>query len=365
MITGITILTAGELIARFFVKPNPIPLPPAVSTIDPYKNNPYIMWIRPFLHSHIPGSRYFQSRSYYNVTYYINSAGFRGPEIAPKEKGHKRLAIIGDSIVEGHGCEFKDTFSFKLNKKAKPYNWDVVNLGVQGASPSFFALNLERYLSCQPDAVMIVLFENDLYDDRIQEKNYFTKPIMDEPERLFFGYMGKKTSLKDSRLYLLLERSYHKTFPNPIETIIIKNKKENIVNQEQKTLDKLSCWLVAPSMFEKQWNMSRAYLDYTLKELEKRKLPVFFVFLSLGGLAPDLNKAYSDYITSLHSHISAWTTANKLHFISLVPVIKKILSERPVNEIMIHDDGHPTPAAHEIICDEIWKKLMGTQGKSE
>ncbi len=373
LLTLLIITVTGEIFARIFLKDNNIPPLPEVSTIDPYSANPYIMWTRPFLQSHIPYAQYFQSRSYYKVKYNINSAGFRGAEIQPKKKGQKRLAIIGDSIVEGHGCDFQDTFSYHLNEKVRQYNWDVVNLGVQGASPLYFALNLPRYLSSDPDAIMIVMFENDLYDDRIQEKQYFSKPLIDIPEQLFIGHAHGGANIghthgginiNGSKLYLLLRRAFHKIFQTKIEKMIVRNNGISIVNKEQKAFNKLSPWLVAPSMFEKQWKMSSGYLDHIVEELKiieelnKKKIPVFMVFLGLGSLVPGKNEAYANHTMALNNKVKSWSNANGLPFISLVPLIKKLLEQNPVTDIMINDDGHPTPKTQKRICDQLWAELV-------
>ncbi len=358
LLTMIIVILTGEIFARIFVKENTIPHPPEVSTIDPYSANPYFMWVRPFLQCHIPYSQYFQSRSYYKVKYNINSSGFRGPEIKPKKKGQKRLAIIGDSIVEGHGCAFQDTFSYQLNEKARHYNWDVVNLGVQGASPIYFALNMPRYLSCDPDAIMVVMFENDLYDDRFQEKNYFNRTLLDTPEYLYIGYADERINLNWSKLYILIRRSFHKIFKNKLEKIIIRNNAITTINKEQEELNKISPWLVAPSMFDKQWDMTKMYLDLIVETLNKKKIPVYMVFLSFGSIAPGQPEAHAKHTMSLNNKIKSWSKANGLPFFSLVPLIKNLFDQNNPNDIMIENDGHPTPKTHKIICEKIWSKLL-------
>ncbi|MCP4699954.1 MAG: SGNH/GDSL hydrolase family protein, partial [Gammaproteobacteria bacterium] len=205
------ILLAGETLARWFVTPARIPAPPPpLSVIDPYKANSYAMSMRPYLQFHIPGGMYIQARSYYRVKYEINSMGFRGPEFLEKKRtGLKRLLIIGDSMVEGHGCEFTNTFSYRLGEKGRKHGWEVLNIGVQGANPIYYAANVERYLSLRPDAVLLVLFENDVFEDRIQEGRFFNLPVLDNENALLMGHANKKF-LFESRLYVLLRRAWKK-----------------------------------------------------------------------------------------------------------------------------------------------------------
>ncbi len=377
LLTVVLILLSGEFIARIFVKQNRLPHPPPVSTIDPYGVNPYILPMRPFLFFHIPGSRYIQSRSYYAVKYNINSEGFRGPEIYPKKKGEHRLIIIGDSITEGQGNRFYDTFPCRLNKRAKKYKWQVLNLGVQGASPIYYAANIKRYLSTDPDAAVIVMFENDLYEDRVQEKFYYSKPVLDHPEKLLVKHKYKtdnniisylRSKFYDlfkicdrSRLYLLLQRSADKINPTDLEKIINQNLKINIDDKEQEKLNKMSPWLIAPSMFDTQWNMTSKYLEYTISKFKNKKVPVYLIFLSLGNLSPGLDKAYAIHAETFNKKVKTWAKTNKIPFLSLVPVIKKLMKTVPATDIMIKDDGHPTAKLHKIISDHIWKWLLSAQ----
>ncbi len=129
----------------------------------------------------------------------------------------------------------------------------------------------------------------------------------------------------------------------------------NIQNKEQEELNKMSPWLVAPSMFDKQWDMSKQYLDFTVAEFRKKNIPVYIAFLSLGALAPGLDKAYENHATMLNKNIEEWAKLNGINFFSLLPVIKDLMEKIPVSDLMIKDDGHPTPKAHKIITDTLWE----------
>ena len=363
LFTFASILATGEIMARYFVKENRLPLPPPYSKIEPYSPNPYIIGMRPFMHFHIPGSHYTQSRSYYAVDYSINSSGFRGPEIQPKSKDKKRAVIIGDSIVEGHGCEFQDTFSYKLGEKAKSFNWEVLNLGVQGACPSYFAANMDRYMATEPDAAIIVMFENDLYDDRIQERSYFGKPILDNPSQLYQrGNSWLNHLFTRAKLFTLTQRAFRQIKQNSLEEILRQNGAVNTHNEEQNNLDKISPWLVAPSMFDTQWEMSSKYLGLTVEKFRQSNIPIIFVNIALGTLLPELDSAHRNHAYMLNDKIEKWAKANSIAFFSLVPEIEHLMKSEHVDSIMIRDDGHPTEKTHQIFADTIWQ-WIGTLGQ--
>ncbi|OQY50953.1 MAG: hypothetical protein DRR08_10505 [Candidatus Parabeggiatoa sp. nov. 2] len=364
LITLLLLLAIGELVARFFVTPQRLPEPPPVSTIDPYQANPYIIKARPYIYFHIPSSSYIQARSSYQVNYEINSMGFRGPEIVHKSQtGLKRLIIIGDSITEGHGNKFTETFSYLLGENIRQSGWEVINMGVQGGSPIYYAANLERYLSVQPDAVLIVLFENDISDDRTGESVFFNLPFFDEFEALLM-----KTStgafLSKSRLYTLLHRGWQHFVRSPVEDIIVWNRDIIYTKEEQEaikafeeeqaalhTLKPRPKHLVAPAVFDKQWWMTQAYLDYIVSVCRQRGISVMFTNLSVTGQEPGLNKAYREHASLLDKNASRWAKQEGLPFLSLLPRISRAVTElKPFeSQIVIAYDGHPTPQIHAMI----------------
>jgi lysophospholipase L1-like esterase len=348
----------GEGLARRLAAPQPIPVPPPSSTIDPYQPNPYIVRMRPYLFSHIPGSRYFQARATYRVSYEINSLGFRGPEITPQPPaGLKRLLVIGDSIVEGHGNEFSATFAYLLNEQLRAAGWEVLNVGVQGASPIYFAANLERYLSLRPDAVLIVIFENDIFDDRFREKNYFDLPFLDDAGRLRLQTPPERW-LSFSRFYTTLQRERQRALGSPLDPIVTRNLQELVVNDEQMALFQLSSFLVAPSLFDQQWGMSQSYLDYTVANLRQHQAQPLILSMSLLTLQPDMAPPFRDHAQLLDHHVAAWAESAQLPFLSLLPLISQAYATQPPAEVRLEGDGHPTPATHALLAETLGPWLL-------
>jgi len=307
----------GEIVARLFVTPNRLPTPLPLEQIDPYRANPYMVSGRPYIHFHNPGSQYIQARSYYHVKYEINSRAFRGTEIPPKTD-LKRLLIIGDSMVEGHGSEWQDTFAYLLDVDLHPLGWEVINVGVQGGSPIYYATNIDRYLALEPDAVLIVLFENDLYDDRLLERNFFNLPLLDDATVLL-GRSTWQNYLARSYLYILLQRVWKKWHLSPLETIILHNQQAYPTNAEQEQLNALSLYLVTPILFDAQWAMSQTYLDYVVAILRQQQVQVLLTNLCFGTIVPNVNPAYREHAQNLDKRVTQWTTAQQLPFLSLLP----------------------------------------------
>lgn len=360
VMTAITLILSvglGELLARLFVVPHRLPEPLPIRQIDPYRANPYMVNARPYIHFHTPGSEYIQARSSYRVKYEINRRGFRGPEMSPTAPpGLKRLLIIGDSMVEGHGSEFNATFASLLNTNLQPLGWEVVNVGVQGGSPIYYAANLERYLDLTPDAVLIILFENDIYDDRVLEANFFKLPLLDDEIEL----LDSKAWLTHSSLYILFRRAWKQWIHSPFEEIVLKNQKSNQTNAEQQELAKLSPYLVAPSLFASQWAMSQAYLDYVVETLRHRDVQILIASLCLGTIAPGVNDSYREHAYNLDNQVNQWATARHLPFLSLLPVVTRAFAENPLTEVMIADDGHLAKTSQRVLKEALqpWLQMQ-------
>src|SRR5262249_12417242 len=153
----------------------------------------------------------------------------------------------------------------------RPGVWEVVSVGVMGASPIYYAANLPRYLSLQPDAAMIMIFENDLYEDRLQESLFFTRPLLDNDSALFLG-STKRRLWERSRLYMLARRGWHYFTRSPLEKIVARNRNMASTPETQKDV---SPFVVAPSQFDQQWGMTQAYLDYMVESLHRQHVAVF------------------------------------------------------------------------------------------
>lgn len=101
----------------------------------------------------------------------FNDVGFRGPT-RPRTKpaGVKRIAILGDSMVASLAVDEAQTMvcllERQLNESATDVRWEVLNFGVNGASPGQeLVLYRELVREFQPDLVLCAFFVgNDLAD---------------------------------------------------------------------------------------------------------------------------------------------------------------------------------------------------------
>ena len=326
-------LAVLELLARLTVAPMVVPAPPPFQTLDPYAANPFVVVTRPYLQTFVPGSRYRAARAGYAVDYEINAEGFRGPAIGSKHS--PRLVVVGDSIAEGHGVPFEDAMPALLGDALRADDVEVVSAAMQGGSPVYYAANLPRYLALAPDAVLVILYENDLSDDRGKEAVYENVPLLDDPTPL--------------RLVMLVRRAWRLLVPTPLERRIAANR----AIEPGPPLDARFPWVLAEAEVDRQFGLSAAYLDVVADELSARRIPLLVAFVAVGTLAPPVQPTHGDHARALDRAVRAWAEARALPYLSLVPSVTAAFAAGRIDDVMIAGDGHPTSAVQRRLADAL------------
>jgi len=107
----------------------------------------------------------------------INSIGLRGPEVAPKRAGEKRVLFLGDSFTQGIQVPLSRTFAARVGDRLGDdgVKATVVNAGYSGASPADY-IGLSRWYqgTMAPDATVVQMSKQDFAGD------------IDNPERNFY-----------------------------------------------------------------------------------------------------------------------------------------------------------------------------------
>lgn len=344
------LIAAGGTIAEVAFRhhrPETVPgFVPPPEALNPYGPNRFIRHGRPWLFFHIPGSRYVQERAPYRVDYRINSRGFRGPETAAPDATRSRLVVVGDSIVEGHGVEENQRFTEFLT------DWDTVNAGMQGASPIYYAANVERYLDLQPRMILLMLFENDVAEDRFRESSMEDWPRLADPGVLLArgGWISQSALLSEA---LANVRTKLQRFPSgDVEQIAFENRREFRPNDEQRELARVAPILVAPSLWDTQWRLTSRYLDYFLQRMAAAGVEVRLVSLSMGTLQPGQPVSYLAHARTLDGKIREWAMARGVPCLSLTT---ELLSMPPgeLGSLMIPGDGHLSTTGHRWVAERL------------
>jgi lysophospholipase L1-like esterase len=106
-------------------------------------------------------------RSYSMIT---NSLGFRdrAPRAVPLETAHKRVVVIGDSMIEGLGVEFERTCVGLLQSQWADRQVEVQNAGVVSYSPRLYHLRIRHLLEREGfefDHLIVFIDISDIQDE--------------------------------------------------------------------------------------------------------------------------------------------------------------------------------------------------------
>jgi len=123
-----------------------------------------------------------------DLEFHINRFGCRGPELAPKASGKRRVICFGGSVTFGDKLNWKETWPGQL---AEISGWSVMNAGVPGyLSPHILAFAQGGLLDLQPDLVIVYTGFNDLanndalHPDRFRDDYHHANGLRQEPEGL-------------------------------------------------------------------------------------------------------------------------------------------------------------------------------------
>ena len=114
---------------------------------------------------HDPHSRFRHVSPDYHLTYEANAWGMRDRERDKSAHGQPRVAVLGDSFMEGWGVEREDRMSDRLERAT---GVEVLNFGTSGSFGPTQYLMLYSHLAreFEPSALIIsILPDNDFLDD--------------------------------------------------------------------------------------------------------------------------------------------------------------------------------------------------------
>ncbi len=125
-----------------------------------------------------PGAVTEKSTAEFDVTFAINAAGLRGPEVArEKPAGVQRVLFAGDSFTLGYAVDEDDLFLrlFERALQASGHEVEVLNGGTEGYSTDQELLWFEEEgRRFAPDFVVLAPYLNDVYWNT--QASYFDKP---------------------------------------------------------------------------------------------------------------------------------------------------------------------------------------------
>ena len=129
-----------------------------------WQHDPLLGW------SHEPNSRgtYIGPKPWpveFSTSVEINSAGLRGPEVAPLPPDGLRILFLGDSMVAAFEVESEETYAARIEEelaRSLGVPVQVLNAGVRGyGTDQSYLYFRERGYNWEPDAVVLAYSRND------------------------------------------------------------------------------------------------------------------------------------------------------------------------------------------------------------
>ena len=264
----------------------------------------------------------------------INSQGFRGPEVAePKPEDVFRIIGLGDSFTFGVGVREDHTFLRRLDGLLNSDGgkaFEVMNAGVQGYNTRDEVLYLaHRWLSFEPDLVLITFYLNDAYADDKILNNGETLGIYFRPDGL-------------ARLSYLWDHFQHASRVRKLSTKVEEYYKSHYFTQVGR-----GSW--RPGV-RYDWPDCRRALASAKSLAEGRKIEVALVIF------PELFRLAGGYPFE-HIHELVKSTCDQLG----IDVLDLLDSYRGMkdSELWVHpSDHHPNEVAHEIAAKAIHDFLV-------
>src|ERR1043166_4875618 len=123
-----------------------------------YRFDPVLGW------DNLPGAEGRFTRSEFSHYVKISASGMRDADVAPKQTGEFRVAVLGDSFAWGVGADYGERFTEVVEARNQSIN--VLNFGVAGFSPIQYVFQLDKVFPFKPDYVVVALcLGNDIFDN--------------------------------------------------------------------------------------------------------------------------------------------------------------------------------------------------------
>ncbi len=317
----------------------------------------------------------------------VGKTKFRVSKINEKIEFNEKKSIwfLGDSVTNGYGVEFENTYYSVFNKKLTSeiniYNSSNYNSSYMN---TFSNLNgtIEKYL--KPQDIVIYQFNfNDIIDiaqqiaylDRIKNteknediSNNINISIKDEDIPHRRKIISLITNTNVFRYKYLNHSAFFKLIQHHASIFVRKTKG----SCEERNLDALGPYTY--SYFGKNyeekslklWDLFSKSIVQTNEELKNRNIN-FFVLITPISLQiknhEKINKLNYDLNCSTkngHEYLLNILNQNKIQFINVLPYFNKFVeNENNKSKYLFHayDTNHPNKYGHELIADAVFQKL--------
>lgn len=293
--------------------------------------DPIIYTLRPNAQGTFP----FPKRESAHWNYATNSSGLRGPEIAPKNPGLKRLLFLGDSYTFGWGLDreadaYPRQTEHLLNDDAGTTRAEVINAGIPGYNTVMEYHYLRRALDLfQPDAVVLSYMMNDAEG----------QSVLPDPAPKFY---------KDSGFWL------YESAKNVINRVV--PTKDGLFRPAQDPGKQTFDYLGGFEHGSEKWRASSEALKAMADLCAARHVP-FMVFI-IPDLVPPLDEP-TYYYDAIRRSVASWCRRGGIRFYDLFESFRGMNHLEMIIDPENYPDGenHPTAATHRKMAEVFVREL--------
>lgn len=303
-----------------------------------------------------------------DIRFRSNSLGMIGEEV-PFEKpdGLRRIAMLGDSFVEGLTTEQHDSIVLQTEKKLNERSADrheVLNFGCSSFSPSLEYFSLvtlgHRF---RPDVVVVVFHATDVTNDW----EYHQRAVYDSSGSV----VRIDGSEAKSHLYRLAEGSAF------LRAVVQRVRHAMATRRAVGGSDLMTTYDV---MFREPyseadleaWALTRSYLDRIHAWAERANVPMLLIALPVEPQIEDIDPnseiklrflADDGLIESsqMQDVLRGWAERSKCEYLDLLPVFRTAKRAHPEQLLFYPIDQHFTAAGNAVAAGAIADRLLEMQ----
>jgi len=280
-----------------------------------------------------------------------NSLGFKDkkPRDISLKKSNERILIIGDSLTEGIGYEYRDTFAGIIDKKLKEKNIDVLNAGVSSYSPIIYLRKVQHLLDkgLEFNHLIVFLDISDIEDESTQYMFDANNNVIYQPNAKYLNPGNKIKQFFDEKTILI----------STIRKLIQKEKKEKTIKLEQALNLNRGLWSIKENV----------YNDYAEKGLKQANKHMTMLATLLKNKNIKLTLAvypwpdqifYKDLNSIQVSYWKKWAQKNNTAFINLFPIfINSTDPKEIIKKYYILGDVHWNKEGHKLVAKSVLPQL--------
>ena len=303
----------------------------------------------------------------YNVSVRTNSLGMAGKErTVEKQEGVYRIALLGDSFVEGFTTNESDSIAEVLEKQlneSKAGKHEVLNFGCSSFSPSLeYYLLKELVHKFRPDMIVLLFHVTDVSNDWEYEK----AKVTDLNGRIsgINGYTNK------GALYALLEKS---VFLRAVvqKFKLIKKLRRLDVDKEYHLTDSYF------AMFKDEyseldlnaWELTQSYITRIREWADNAGAPFLIVAIPVGPQVEELVRNSDVELkfpkdwqnlqsTKMQDILYEWSKSEGVDYLDLLPYATAY-KENNMDEILFYPlDQHFTSSGNRVAARSIYEKII-------